>query len=331
MSPPGLAGLPSALLALAGALEAGEVLPDGLPEERRADCGACPMAAPPGAPPDRDRPFRHGLRCCTFHPRVPNFLLGAALDRGGVGEAGVMARLEDPDGVSAMGIEQGAAAREHYEAVVTRGFGIDPGLLCPYWAGGELACGIWMDRAAACRSWHCRYQDGPRGRAVWQRAQGVLELAELLLAQRCVDAGGAPEEGAGAAVMAGWYQGCAARVAAMTREEALALREPLLEELEAALAGADAARRAPLPAVLTPAVKGFERRGERVRLRGDAGFDPVDAPMGVFALIARLDGRPWREALAGANGELDEALPEALVARLWQAGVLVGGGGSTVE
>src|SRR5687767_13521531 len=40
------------------------------PEERRATCMSCPKACYEG--------YRPEYRCCTYHPRVPSFLLGLA-------------------------------------------------------------------------------------------------------------------------------------------------------------------------------------------------------------------------------------------------------------
>ena len=49
------------------------VLEGPVPRERRATCDECPMvrAEPPAVG------FRADTRCCTFHPELPNFLVGA--------------------------------------------------------------------------------------------------------------------------------------------------------------------------------------------------------------------------------------------------------------
>ena len=41
-----------------------------VPEERQSSCMNCPKAAFEG--------FRSDYRCCTYHPRVPNYMLGLA-------------------------------------------------------------------------------------------------------------------------------------------------------------------------------------------------------------------------------------------------------------
>ena len=40
------------------------------PEERRSTCMSCPKSCYQG--------YRNDYRCCTYHPRIPNFLLGLA-------------------------------------------------------------------------------------------------------------------------------------------------------------------------------------------------------------------------------------------------------------
>ena len=63
---------PRALLALVHELTA--LAPDG---EARTTCATCCLtAAHTGADPSRPWLFLPKTRCCTFHPKQPNFLVG---------------------------------------------------------------------------------------------------------------------------------------------------------------------------------------------------------------------------------------------------------------
>ena len=315
-----LAGLPSALLALVS--EAAPVEP---PAEPRSDCARCPMAAAPGTALSRARPFLHDARCCTYHPRLPNFLVGSALRRGGPGAERLMARLASPEGVGAMGVDQPEAQARAYRERAPSAFGRDRSLRCPYWVGGEHACGIWEDRGAVCRSWHCLHVDGRRGRALWGTLQEALEVAEYLLASDCVTAG-QPPTGEAPDDWAAWYRWCAERVATLPRADALALATPLLDRRLTALADARAEHLAPLPERVGPMVRAFRPEGEGVVLSADSDLDTLTFPAAIFQLISRLDGRPWRQALAEAQevlADLNAApLPPDVVERLWRAGLL---------
>ena len=49
------------------------------PEERRATCARCAMAQHPGDPPASTNKFSNDLKCCTYTPRLANFLVGRIL------------------------------------------------------------------------------------------------------------------------------------------------------------------------------------------------------------------------------------------------------------
>src|SRR5690349_6644294 len=140
------AGGPAVLAALAPELT------DTPAGEPRADCARCPLAAEHAPPPWS---FRADTRCCTYHPFLASFRAGAALGRGGDGAARVMALIADPAGMSALGIGPDAAraARQRDGG----GFGNDLTLRCPFWVGGEHACGVWHDRPPTCRGWFCKH------------------------------------------------------------------------------------------------------------------------------------------------------------------------------
>lgn len=291
--------------------------------EPRADCAHCPMAAEHAPAPWS---FSAETRCCTYHPFLASFRAGAALMRGGGGAARVLARLADPAGVTALGIaappERAARQRDG------RDFGQDVALRCPFWVGGEHACGVWHDRPPTCRGWFCKHDDGLGGAVAWMRTAALAGEVEERLARRLVALGTPPDPAAAdAAAWSAWFRWCAARTETLDTAEVAVLRD----EVDRALAGQRAElvqiRRRPrrvLADRLVAAVTEVHHGGDRVLLTGYSSFDAAAAPPSVFAFLARLDGQTtWRDALAAAPG-----MTEAIVAELHRIGALRAADGS---
>ena len=153
------------------------MLPPGLarltfPAERRATCADCPRVKSDGYRPD--------YRCCTYHPRVPNFLLGLAL-----GEPGGTARL-------ARVRERGFLMPEAFQPspgqwvdflldVFENRFGQSEKVLCPFLESG--LCGIYGYRNAVCSTYFCHFDQGEAGEKFWESLQTLVVQVELALGQ----------------------------------------------------------------------------------------------------------------------------------------------------
>ena len=284
-----LEGLPSAFYGLLPGLDA---LP--LPDEVRADCAACPMLEAAGP-----RVFHADARCCTFHPDLPNFLVGRLLRQGGTSARAVLRRLQLSDGVSLGGISPSEAYSARYAEDRAHGFGKDVHLRCPYWVGGDLACGVWSDRGAVCRTWFCLHVDGPRGHRLWLRARKALTLVEHRLARWCLDqAQGRPVPTTTREWVA-WFWACAELV---DRVDASRLTTPEIEDAWARVreVAGPLARPDDLPDVLLPTVRLRRRDGDLVWLAGYSPFDGIVVPFGVFGFLSLLDGGgTWQDRAGG--------------------------------
>ena len=200
------------------------------PAEARADCARCPMVAPPAEA--RPWSFAEATRCCTAHPSLANFLAGGALRRGGAGRDRVLARLARPDGVSPWGIDAPADYDRAIVASGDHGFGRDPALRCPYWAGGAESCGVWRDRSAVCRTWYCKHDDGLRGAVEWSEVGTLLAEVESRLAKACIAAAATEAAVVSAtpepASWAAWFEWCAAHVERLDDASVEAIATPAL-------------------------------------------------------------------------------------------------------
>ena len=124
-----------------------------LPREERATCHDCAMCAPdaPGGT------FHPVTRCCTYVPRIPNFMLGRILadtdPAAEEGRATVLRRLASGHGLSPLGLEVVGADQAAYEKVIEeQSFGRSDELRCPHHLS-DGRCGIWKHRNGICATW----------------------------------------------------------------------------------------------------------------------------------------------------------------------------------
>ena len=291
-----------------------------LPEEKRSDCAACPQAC--GAADLSQHPWRfhEETRCCTYHPALPNWLVGRILAAGGAGAALIRARLQDREGVHAEGIFASMERLNLQKRLGEAGFGRSPEIRCPYWVGGELTCGIWENRNAVCRTWFCKTADGPRSTAMWRHLETLMRGLESRLQKLCMEQGTPPPADAPVEDLCDWYQQCAEVVAGLTvadldDPQLVALRDefPMLLEVLSQ----------PLPPLLGAAISDMRAVDGGIEMRGYSRWDQLVVPMGIFRLLGRLTGEMgWREALQLANSELPEPIPESLVEEMYRRGLL---------
>ena len=294
------------------------------PNEPHATCSRCAMAPRPGGP-EGETVFTAAARCCTYHPRLMNFLAGRVLRRGGVGADRVRARIRERDGVRARGIDPSAAWEAHWDKEGSDAFGRDPVLNCPFWVEGtELKCAIYEDRNAVCRTWHCKLRFGGRGHEAWMGLAAILARLERELSTWCVEGlPDVPGEGAEPEDYERFYVACADRVDAMTEEEAERFRSPRLRLLITELGEHVTARDATMPDVLQPRIQDWIRKPSVTILTSWSSLDRVETPPWIFELLSRFDGiRPWREAVAETASALGITVPEALVHQLWERGLV---------
>jgi hypothetical protein len=165
-------------------------LDEEVPPEAKATCAACAMlegAAGAVRPVDgRSRSFRPDTKCCTFHPRLPNYLVGGVLSDDGPAAAEGRCRMElrvaSRVGVTPEWLHAPRAFSLLYDGA--RGaFGRARALRCPFYEEGPGACTIWAHRDAVCATWYCKYAAGADGRALWTAVKELVSLVEIQLAR----------------------------------------------------------------------------------------------------------------------------------------------------
>lgn len=152
-----------------------------IPEEPRSTCSQCAMADA-----SERNPFSANLKCCTYLPQVPNFLVGAVLCEEGGGAVSVHDRIDRKSGVTPLGLGITAAYGALYELASGPAFGRSPALLCPHFSTADGTCGIWSRRNSVCSTFYCKTSHGARSAEFWRGLRDLLTAVEHGLSWWCV-------------------------------------------------------------------------------------------------------------------------------------------------
>ena len=155
------------------------------PEESKATCGDCAMCPPKGAPSGEGVVyFRPDAKCCTYFPRLPNYLVGAVFRDPEVaeGQRRLRARIAGRIGVTPRWVAPSHKYSLLHEASREAGFGRSTALLCPYFERDGGLCTIWKHREADCSTFFCKYTAGADGRFFWRNVDAYLRRVEAKLA-----------------------------------------------------------------------------------------------------------------------------------------------------
>ena len=168
-----------------------ELLQARIPEETEATCMDCAMCGTKDKlRTELDTLFHEKTKCCTYFPSIPNFLAGKILldedPSFAAGRARFQAHMLTFTVATPLGVSAPPAESARYGAL-TKGFGQDTDLRCPYYFenGGGL-CGIWKYRDAKCTTWFCKHIRGQAGRNFWRAVFELLHALEGKLSVWCI-------------------------------------------------------------------------------------------------------------------------------------------------
>ena len=154
-----------------------ELAASDAPQESDATCDDCAMCAR-GEERAGDVYFAADAKCCTYHPSLPNYLVGAlladsdpALDDG---RRRIRARIAKRVGVTPHAIRPPREDAAVYDALAPDLFGRARSLRCPYFDADRSNCTIWPFREATCSAYHCKFVHGADGEAYWQALKALL-------------------------------------------------------------------------------------------------------------------------------------------------------------
>lgn len=157
--------------------------------ETRATCDTCAMCDHGQNSPVAMEYFQPDAKCCTYHPNLPNYLVGAILadtsEELAEGRRRIREKIASRIGVTPQFV---AAPRKYnvlYQAARGQGFfGRTQTMMCPYFdkENGGL-CTVWKYREAVCSTYFCKYTAGKPGWEFWDTMKSYLFHVERTLAQ----------------------------------------------------------------------------------------------------------------------------------------------------
>jgi Fe-S-cluster containining protein len=148
-------------------LIAPEILDISIPEEQLADCANCHSCI-------SDKLPHFNTKCCTYHPVIPNYMIGAILldDNPSLdeGRRRLLSILEKGHGVTPLGIIPPLKHHILYTANVqpnkiTYSADVANQLKCPFYNQGS--CSIWSHRTELCSTYFCFSTGGVKGKQFW--------------------------------------------------------------------------------------------------------------------------------------------------------------------
>lgn len=167
-----------------------ELLEGPIPAETEATCEECVMCPKAGDRPAGLTFFDPSVKCCSYMPELPNFLVGRILaDENptlAVGKETIRKRIEAGLAVTPLGLGQPSTYRLLYRQS-QNAFGRSRTLRCPHYVdeNGGL-CSIWRHRNSVCTTYFCKFVRGAVGREFWKTLLQLLSVVEEDLAQWCV-------------------------------------------------------------------------------------------------------------------------------------------------
>jgi hypothetical protein len=139
--------------------------------ETKATCSNCNWPA-----------YQPTLKCCTYEPFLPNFLIGALFESAATAPSALKAlrfKIEKrqfslPIGMTAS-VKYQVAFNNRQEA----DFGNIKEWLCPYYNQEQNNCGIWKNRGAVCTTFFCQSSYGVMGEEFWKQMNDYLTYVEM--------------------------------------------------------------------------------------------------------------------------------------------------------
>lgn len=153
--------------------------------ESRATCDACQMCDHGTVPSELSASyFRPDTKCCTYHPTLPNYLVGAILadkrPEMDEGKKRIREQIALRLGVHPQRLAPSKKWALLYRSSMESSFGRSSLLRCPYLDEKER-CTIWYHRESVCFTFYCKFDNGLAGSTYWRALKAYLNVAEEAL------------------------------------------------------------------------------------------------------------------------------------------------------
>lgn len=148
--------------------------------ESKVDCQSCYRASSKYKGP---WPYKDTLKCCTFHPFLPNYLVGGILKDNNFKELQKIIKIKIQAGTHALpiGLLAPLDYQIHFKNKKPQEFGQQEKFLCPYYDKKNNQCGIWPYRGVVCTTFFCQSSYGRRGKQLWKKINDYFSYVEAAL------------------------------------------------------------------------------------------------------------------------------------------------------
>lgn len=141
--------------------------------ESKATCDNCNWKA-----------YKPDLKCCTYEPYLPNYLVGALFENSSTSSQALKAlraKIEKREFSLPVGMMASVRYQVTFNNREPEDFGNRADWLCPYFDRQQQNCGIWRYRGAVCTTYYCQSSYGENGIKFWERFSDYLTYVEMAL------------------------------------------------------------------------------------------------------------------------------------------------------
>jgi len=146
------------------------------PDECASSCSQCPEV--------KDSGFRPDYRCCTFQPRISNYMLGFAWADAGSPGAKILDQMLADDFLLPEGLIASPKRWSLFlEDQANDKFGKSDQVLCHFLDKDSGLCQIYQYRNAPCSTFFCRHDQKEKGEVFWDQLMIYINQIEHGLSQ----------------------------------------------------------------------------------------------------------------------------------------------------
>lgn len=153
--------------------------------ETKATCDNCAMSRPQNK---KKIHYYPDLKCCTFHPFLPNYLVGAILSDESLklGAEVLRDKIKRREYALPIGMVAPIRYQMDFKERKENEFGQREDWLCPYFNRESKNCNVWRYRGVVCTTFFCQSSFGKKGLQFWAQASDYLSYVEMALAEEAL-------------------------------------------------------------------------------------------------------------------------------------------------
>lgn len=139
------------------------------PVEIKATCHQC-----------NEKKYKPSLKCCTYHPFLPNYIVGKILFDDSMGAGIVRKKIQKRQFCLPIGVVPSVRYQVEFHKNKDKNFGRNADWLCPFYSKDDQNCHIWKDRGSVCTSFYCQSSYGKKGIQFWKTLENYLSFSEMI-------------------------------------------------------------------------------------------------------------------------------------------------------